>query len=84
MSDSVPSNENRAPDKEPNGQPPSHAGNDERTRLTPELLEWARQLYTEEEIVAALQEVREKGGLELHEFIQDLEQELQDGESTQR
>src|SRR5712691_2760816 len=50
MSDSVPSNEKSAPD------------DDERTRLTPELLEWARQLYTEEDIVAALREVREKGG----------------------
>jgi len=56
----------------------------EGTGLTPELLEWARQRYTEEEIVAALREVREKGGLELHEFIQDLEQGLQDGESTER
>ncbi len=34
-------------------------------RLPPELLEWARQQYTEEEVVAALREMREKGGPEL-------------------
>src|SRR4051794_3488734 len=35
-------------------------------KLTPELLEWARQQFTEAEIVAELRELREKGGLELH------------------
>jgi len=46
----------------------------ERTRLTPELLEWARQQFTEEEIVAGLRELREKGGLELRDFLHGLEQ----------
>jgi hypothetical protein len=42
--------------------------------LTPELLDWARQQYSEEELVAALRELRTQGGLELHNFIQELEQ----------
>jgi hypothetical protein len=42
-------------------------------KLTPELLEWARNQYSDEELVAALKEFREKGGLELHEFIHELE-----------
>lgn len=42
--------------------------------LTPELLEWARQEFSEEEIVAALREMKENGGLELREFIEELEQ----------
>jgi hypothetical protein len=45
----------------------------EELRLSPELREWARQQFTEEEIVAGLQELREKGGLELEEFLHELE-----------
>ena len=41
--------------------------------LAPELREWARQQFTEAEIVAELKELREKGGLELKEFLQELE-----------
>jgi hypothetical protein len=37
-------------------------------------------LASEEEVIAGLQELKEKGGLELHEFISDLEQVLQDDE----
>ncbi len=40
--------------------------------LTPELLEWARGLDTEEEIIAGVREVRETGGLELKDFIQEI------------
>jgi hypothetical protein len=42
------------------------------TKLTPELLEWARGLDTEEEIVAGIREVYETGGLELKDFIQEI------------
>jgi hypothetical protein len=51
-------------------------------RLTPELLEWTRQQFTEEEIVAALREMKEKGGLELREFIDELEQVVHAPEHT--
>src|SRR5438552_3596323 len=40
---------------------------------TPEFMEWARQLDTEEEIVAGLREIEETGGLELKDFIHELE-----------
>jgi hypothetical protein len=42
---------------------------------TPELLEWARGLFSDEEIVAGLREIRETGGLQLTDFIHELEQE---------
>jgi hypothetical protein len=47
----------------------------QRTPITPEIIEWARQQLNEEETVAGLREIRETGGLELDDFIQELEQE---------
>jgi hypothetical protein len=41
---------------------------------SPELREWIRQRYPIEETLAALREVREKGGLELADFIHELEE----------
>jgi hypothetical protein len=38
-------------------------------------MEWARQQFSEEEFVAGLREIRESGGLELQDFIRELEQE---------
>jgi hypothetical protein len=49
-----------------------HAG--QSPRLPPEVRQWALSQHTEEEIVAALREVREKGGPELGELIHELEQ----------
>jgi hypothetical protein len=43
--------------------------------LSPELLEWAKQQFNEEEAIAGIEEVRRTGGMELHEFIQELEAE---------
>jgi hypothetical protein len=43
-------------------------------RLTPKLLEWARKQLNEEEIVAGLREIRQTGGLELQDFLHELEQ----------
>jgi hypothetical protein len=45
------------------------------TKLSPELLEWARQQFHEEEFIAGLREIQDTGGLELKDFIQELEQE---------
>jgi hypothetical protein len=42
--------------------------------------EWAELLATEEEVVAGLQELKEHGGSELHEFIGELEQAVKDSE----
>lgn len=44
-------------------------------KLTPELLAWARRQFTDEEFAAGLRDIRETGGVELSEFIHDLEQE---------
>jgi hypothetical protein len=54
------------------------------THLTPELRKWLLGQLSEEEVAADLREVREKGGLELTEFVQELEQVLHDNERTQR
>ena len=45
-------------------------------KLPPEFLEWARQQYSEEEILAGIREVRETGGSELKDFIQEIEEIL--------
>ena len=86
MSDPVTHNENAAV----NGQNPSQPGatpiQDQASRetsLSPELREWLLRQFTEEEAIAALRELREKGGLELREFIQELEQGPHDGEPTE-
>jgi hypothetical protein len=42
--------------------------------ITPELIEWVLSQTNEEEIVAGLREIEATGGLELHEFIHELEQ----------
>ena len=51
--------------------------------LPPEVREKALAQYTEEETIAALKEVQEKGGHELTEFVQELERVLDDHEPTQ-
>lgn len=43
---------------------------------SPEVMEWARNQFTEEEIVAGLREIRATGGLELQDFIHELEQAM--------
>jgi hypothetical protein len=43
-------------------------------KLPPELLAWALQDINEEEIRAGLREIQETGGLELRDFIHELEQ----------
>jgi hypothetical protein len=43
--------------------------------LSPELLEWARQQFTEEETVARLRELRANGGLSIDELLADLDPE---------
>jgi hypothetical protein len=58
----------------PNPIPPGSAcTSGELGRLSPELLAWALQQYSEAEIVAGLRELREKGGFELQEFRAELE-----------
>lgn len=44
-------------------------------QLQPELKEWARQQFSEEEFLAGLREIQTTGGSELQDFLQELEQE---------
>jgi hypothetical protein len=44
-------------------------------KLSPELIEWARKSFSEEEFLAGIREIEETGGLELKDFIRELEQE---------
>jgi hypothetical protein len=43
--------------------------------LPPEILEWARREFNEEQVVAGIREIEEKGGFQLGDFIHELEQE---------
>ena len=45
---------------------------------------WAELCSTKEEIEAGLQEIQANGGLELHEFIGELEEVLHESEPTLR
>jgi hypothetical protein len=40
--------------------------------VTPELLAWARQQFSEDEIAAGIREIRETGGLALADFYHEL------------
>jgi hypothetical protein len=53
--------------------PPREVEQWKKIPLTPECREWAIQQFTEEEIVAGLRELREQGGLELRDFLPELE-----------
>jgi hypothetical protein len=42
-------------------------------KLPPDLLEWARQTFNEEEFLAGVREIRATGGLEFDNFVKELE-----------
>lgn len=46
------------------------------TPLTPELREWAQQQFSDEEVIAGINEIRETAGLTFAQVIEGLEQEL--------
>ena len=58
------------PTSAPEGEPANFQA---KTKISPELREWACQQFSEEELIANLREAREKGGLELKDFIHELE-----------
>lgn len=58
-----------------NGEVLPAAGNLASGKPSPELMEWARANFNEEEFLAGLREVEADGGLELKDFIKELEQE---------
>jgi len=55
-------------------------GNDPLVPLppTPEILEWARKQFTEDEIIAGLMEIRQTGGLTFDDVIRGLDQPATD------
>lgn len=44
--------------------------------LTPEVLEWARRTFNEEEFLAGLREIETTGGVEIRDLLDELEQEV--------
>lgn len=44
-----------------------------RQAIPPEILEWARQTFDEEEVLAHVREIEATGGLQLEEFIAEVE-----------
>jgi hypothetical protein len=44
-----------------------------REPIPPEILEWARQTFNEEEFLAELREIEATGGLRLEDFIAEVE-----------
>ena len=60
------------------GQPmrpdqPDHSEPFPRERIPPEILEWARQTFDEEEFLTQVREIEVTGGLRLEDFIAELE-----------
>jgi hypothetical protein len=49
----------------------------ERVPIAPELLEWARTNFDEEEFLAGLREVEQTGGATLDDFIEELQRRTQ-------
>lgn len=41
--------------------------------LPPDLLDWARRTFDEEEFLAGVREIRETGGIQFEDFVADLE-----------
>jgi hypothetical protein len=44
-----------------------------RERIPPEILEWARQTFDEEEFLTQVREIEATGGLALEDFIAEIE-----------
>jgi hypothetical protein len=44
-----------------------------RETIPPEIVEWARQTFDEEEFLARVREIEATGGLQLEDFIAELE-----------
>ncbi len=44
-----------------------------RERIPPEILEWARQTFDEEDFLTQVREIEATGGLRLEEFLAELE-----------
>ena len=52
---------------------PSQSGPFPREPIPPEIVEWARQTFDEEEFLTHVREIEATGGLRLEDFIAELE-----------
>jgi len=48
-------------------------------KIPPEILEWARQTFDEEEFLAQVRQIETTGGLRLEDFIAELEARARTG-----
>lgn len=55
-----------------------------RERIPPEILEWARQTFDEEDFLAQVREIEATGGLPLEAFIAEIEARAAAGENAHR
>jgi hypothetical protein len=60
--------------KSPSRQPKKPRGINGFKKPTPALLAWAKKQYSKEEILAGLKEMKKTGGLELKDFLHELEE----------
>ena len=51
-----------------------------REKIPPALMEWARRTINEEEIAASIREIHETGGLQLEDFIHEIERKVKSRE----
>ena len=47
-----------------------------RDKIPPDILEWARQTFDEKEFMAQVQEIEATGGVQLEDFIAELEERV--------
>jgi hypothetical protein len=52
---------------------PNHPEPFPREPIPPDLLEWARQTFDEEEFMAQVREIEAMGGLQLEDFLHEVE-----------
>jgi hypothetical protein len=60
-------------------EPPAQPHQFPQDKLPPDLLEWARQTFNEEEFLAGVREIEQTGGVKLEEFIAEIEQRIRRG-----
>jgi hypothetical protein len=58
------------------GGPGGGVGRSEADKCSPELLAWADRQYSDEDVVAGIREIKETGGMELKDFMQEIDSVL--------
>ena len=58
------------------GDPRVDEGHSKPQKCPPDVLAWADRQFSDEEVIAGVREVRETGGLELKDFIREIDKVL--------